>query len=175
MRITSGGDILVGKTTNSVLTKGFMVYNTTAENGELFSSIPSNTNTYHVYDITNGAFRFYVSGSGQIYATSTTIASLSDERLKENIKDLDTGLDAIMALRPRKYDWKAESGNTAKNVRGFIAQEVEAILPDLIDEWRKEPGNKNGISYKSLKQDFIPIIVKAIQELNAEIKILKNK
>jgi hypothetical protein len=175
MRITSGGDVLVGKTTNSVLTKGFMVYNTTVENGELFSSIPSNKNTYHVYDITNGAFRFYVSGSGQIYATSTTIASLSDERLKENIKDLDSGLDAIMALRPRKYDWKAESGNIGKNVRGFIAQEVEAIFPDLIDEWKKEPKNEEAISYKSLRQDFIPILVKAIQEQQAQIEELKAK
>jgi hypothetical protein len=182
IRITGAGDVCFGKTTNSVTTKGFMVFDSVSNNGETFSSIANSANSYHIYDITNGAYRFYVSGSGQIYATSTTIASLSDERLKENIQDLDTGLDAIMALRPRKYDWKAESGNTGKNVRGFIAQEVEAIFPDLIDEWKREPKNEEAISYKSLRQDFIPILVKAIQEqqaqiqeLKAEIDELKNK
>jgi len=44
-------------------------------------------------------------------------------RLKENITDFQIGIDAIMALRPRQFDWKKESGNSGKNVRGFIAQE----------------------------------------------------
>jgi hypothetical protein len=112
-----------------------------------------------------------VSGAGTIFATNTTISSISDVRLKENIQDLDTGLDAIMALRPRKYDWKPESGNTGKNVRGFIAQEVEVIFPDLIDESEIE----GETTYKSLRQDFIPILVKAIQEQTQIIKDLEAR
>jgi len=166
MRLNSSGDFLVGKTSNSATVEGFMVYNTSTSDGQVFSSIPTAANSYHVYDVSAGTFRFYVSGGGTINATNTTISSISDVRLKENISDLEIGLDAIMALRPRKYDWKPESGNSAKNVRGFIAQEVEAIFPDLIDEWKNE--DENAIKYKSLRQDFIPILVKAVQEIKLE-------
>jgi hypothetical protein len=173
MRITSSGDFLVGKTSNSATVEGFMVYNTNTADGQVFSSIPTAANSYHVYDVSAGTFRFYVSGGGTINATNTTISSISDVRLKENISDLEIGLDAIMALRPRKFDWKKESGNSGKNIRGFIAQEFEEIFPDLIDEsLNKSP---EGESYKQIRQDLIPVLVKAIQELKAEIEELKNK
>jgi hypothetical protein len=175
MRITSGGDVLFGKTTTDVDTKGVSIFNTVTYDGMLYSSIPYSANTLAVRDITNGNWRFWVSGNGTISATNTTISAISDRRLKENIEDLDLGLDIIMALKPRKYDWKKESGNFGKGVRGFIAQEVEEILPDLIDEWKCNPNGENKTTYKSLRQDFIPILVKAIQELKAEIDLLKAK
>jgi hypothetical protein len=173
MRITSGGDILFGKTTTALTTNGVLINNTTNSQGQIFSSIPVNQNTYHVWDTTNGVYRFYVSGGGTINATNTTISAISDVRLKENITDLEIGLDAIMALRPRKFDWRKESGNDGKNVRGFIAQEFEQVFPDLIDEsLNKSP---EGEPYKQIRQDLIPVLVKAIQELKAEIDELKNK
>jgi len=168
MRIISSGIILIGKTTTSLNTTAGTRIDT---NGTSYWQIPNNEETLYVWDSTNQTYRFKVNGSGTVFATNTTISSISDERLKENIKDLDVGLEAIMALRPRKYDWKVESGNSGKNVRGFIAQEVETIFPDLIDEWKNE--DKNAITYKSLRQDFIPILVKAIQEQQAQIEELK--
>jgi hypothetical protein len=167
MRITSSGNVLIGKTSLDLdIGDGVRV----DSDGTMFACIPNAESTYYLRDITNAVYRFRVSGAGTIFATNTTISSISDVRLKENIQDLDTGLDAIMALRPRKYDWKPESGNTGKNVRGFIAQEVEAIFPDLIDESEIE----GETTYKSLRQDFIPILVKAIQEQQAQIEELKE-
>jgi hypothetical protein len=178
LRITSGGDVLFGKNSTSVAVNGqfFQASNSWSQ----YNSIPVNANTYHLYDTTNGVYRFYVSGNGTINATNTTISAISDVRLKENIIDLEIGLDAIMALKPRKFDWKAESGNSGKNVRGFIAQEFEEVFPDLIDEsLNKSP---EGDSYKQIRQDLIPVLVKAIQEqtqiikdLEARIKQLENK
>lgn len=78
----------------------------------------------------------YVIDSGKIYSTDTAIGSLSDARHKENIRDLDVGLDAITQLKPRRFDWKANKGTGKKDVAGFIAQEVEPIFPDLIDAWK---------------------------------------
>jgi hypothetical protein len=167
MRITSDAFLLIGKTSAGVDSgDGVRV----DQNGNIFTSVVAGEASYYLRDITNATYRFYVTAAGQIYATNTSISGISDQRLKENIKDLDVGLDAIMALRPRKYDWKPESGNSGKNVRGFIAQEVEAIFPDLIDEWKSE----GEITYKSLRQDFIPILVKAIQEQQAQIEELKE-
>ena len=111
-----------------------------------------------------GAFTFAVSGAGQIYAVSTSIAAISDERLKENIRDLDSGLADVMALKPRLYDWKEGKGADIKNARGFIAQEFEEVFPDLVSGWR-EPAPEGEEPYKSMRQDLIPTLVKAIQEL----------
>jgi len=77
-----------------------------------------------------------------------------------------------MALRPRKFDWKKESGNNGKNIRGFIAQEFEQIFPDLIDKSiNKVPEGEE--PYKQIRQDLIPILVKAMQQQQAQIEELK--
>jgi hypothetical protein len=101
---------------------------------------------------------------GKINATNTTIAAISDQRLKENIRELDDGLNTILALKPRKFDWKEGKGADTKNVRGFIAQEFETVFPDMIDEW-KDPAPEGEEPYKSVRADLIPTLVKAIQEL----------
>lgn len=161
------GNVLIGKATTGVDTAGFRF----DSNGVLFSSVATGENTYYLRDITNSVYRFYVTAAGTINATNPVISVISDIRLKENITDLEIGLDAIMALRPRKYDWKKESGNIGKNVRGFIAQEFEQIFPDLIDE-SINPAPEGEEPYKQIRQDLIPVLVKAIQELND--KLVRN-
>ena len=111
--------------------------------------------------------------NGTISATNTTISGISDARLKENVQDIDVGLGAILALKPRKFDWKAGKGKDIKGDRGFIAQEFETVFPNLIDEW-KENAPEGEAPYKSVRQDLIPVLVKAIQELAAEVNALKN-
>lgn len=163
-----GGNLLIGKSTTGVDTNGFRF----DSSGVLFTSVSTGENTYYLRDTTNAVYRFYVTSGGTINATNTTISAISDVRLKENITDLKIGLDAIMALRPRQFDWKKESGNDGKNVRGFIAQEFEQIFPDLIDE-SINPAPEGEEPYKQIRQDLIPILVKAIQEQQAQIEELK--
>jgi len=120
------------------------------------------------YNTGAAAFKFYVIDSGAIYSTSTSITGISDISLKENVKDLETGLSQILALKPRRFDWKDGS---ASNVQGFVAQEVEGILPDLVTNYRYNDTE----SKKALRLgDMIPTLVKAIQELAAEVNALKN-
>jgi hypothetical protein len=177
-RITSGGDLLVGTT------------NTSATAGEGFKSVfpiaavpsvrsvgnnsTSSYSTYEVYSTSAAAYRFYVDYAGTVFATTTTISAISDQRFKENIQDIDVGLNAVMALKPRKFDWKAGKGKDIKNDRGFIAQEFEQVFPDLIDEW-KDPAPEGEEPYKSVRQDLIPVLVKAIQELTARVAQLESK
>ena len=130
------------------------------------------TTTLEVYSTGASAFRFYVGLGGTVYATNTTITAISDQRLKENIRDLDDGLDVVMALKPRKFDWKEGKGANIKNARGFIAQEFEAVLPDMIEEWR-DPAPEGEEAYKAINANLIPTLVKAIQELKAEVDSLK--
>ena len=171
-RITSGGDFLVGTTSSAASSSdGVKIL----PGGFVYSVGPSATaDTYNYYNSTAGAFRFYVTNGGTIFATNTTISAISDQRLKENIRDLDAGLDAVMALKPRKFDWKEGKGQDKKDVRGFIAQEFEQVFPDLIDTW-KDPAPEGEEPYKSVRQDLIPVLVKAIQELKAELDAAKVK
>ena len=167
-------NLLVGTTNSSysvgagvkLINDGTNVYiaqvNTTSTN---------TTTTHTVYSTGASAYRFYVGMGGTVYATSTTISAISDQRLKENIVDLDVGLDAILSLKPRKFDWKEGKGRDVKGDRGFIAQEFEQVFPDLIDEW-KDPAPEGEAPYKAVRQDLIPVLVKAIQEQQALIQSL---
>ena len=165
MRIDSSGVLLLKKTSTSVNVAGGYI-----DGGEAIMSISSGANTYLVRNTSTSAYSFYVSGAGQIHAVQTSISSLSDERLKDNIVDIDTGLSEVMALKPRKFDWKEGEGSNEKNVVGFVAQEVETVLPDLIGDFKHDDLD----DAKSVKMgDMIPTLVKAIQEQQTQIEELK--
>ena len=166
MRIDSSGNLLVGKTSASYTTVGAFI-----TVGGIVNSAGT-SDFWNSYSTTAGAYRFYVTNAGTVTATSTSISAISDQRFKENIRDLDDGLDVVMALKPRKFDWKEGKGPNTKDARGFIAQEFEQVFPDLIDEW-KDPAPEGEEPYKSVRQDLIPVLVKAIQELKAELDATK--
>jgi hypothetical protein len=161
-RITSGGDLLVGTTDSSGMSgAGFK---TLSGRPVVVNAASANTTAvYDVYSTGGSAYRFYVGMGGTIYATSTTITAISDQRLKENIQDIDVGLDKIMALKPRKFDWKEGKGKDKKGDRGWIAQEFEQVFPDMITTWKDEPPEGEE-PYKAVNADLIPVLVKAIQE-----------
>jgi hypothetical protein len=169
-RIDSSGNLLVGKTATSVTVSGAVI----AASGAVGSSIATGNDTFFVYNTTAATYRFYVTDAGTVFATNTTISAISDQRLKENIQDIDVGLDAVMALKPRKFDWKEGKGKDIKGDRGWIAQEFEQVFPDMIDEWR-DPSPSGEEPYKSVRADLIPVLVKAMQEQQAIIEQLKTR
>ena len=90
-----------------------------------------------------------------------TLSDISDRRLKENITPLNTVLNEVIKLNPVTFYMK-ESEKITKNISyGFIAQELETILPTFVVEL------DNG--YKAIKQEFSAILVKAIQELDQKV------
>jgi hypothetical protein len=176
-RIDSSGNLLVGTTSAALTTAGVKLisYSATQANISLGDAGTTNSDVrYTLYSTGAGAYRFYVGMGGTVFATSTTISSLSDARYKENVRDLNVGLAEVMALKPRLYDWKEGKGADIKNARGFIAQEFEEVFPDLIDEWR-DPAPEGEEPYKSVRADLIPVLVKAIQEQQAIIDTLTNR
>jgi len=170
-RIDTGGNFGVGRGAGGDTTVGATLYADGTITCARSSSSNGDLNLY-VYSTGAAAARFYVGMGGTIFATNTTISAISDQRFKENIQDLDVGLDKIMALKPRKFDWKAGKGKDIKGDRGFIAQEIEQVFPDLVDEWA-DPAPEGEEPYKAVRQDLIPVLVKAIQEQQAMINELK--
>jgi hypothetical protein len=175
-RIDSSGNLLVGATSSANNSDdGIKLVAGTDPRISVVGAATTNAfSTYELYSTGAAAYRFYVGYGGTIFATSTTISAISDQRLKENIQDLDVGLNAVMALKPRKFDWKAGKGKDIKDDRGFIAQEFEQVFPDLIDEW-KDQAPEGEEPYKAVRADLIPVLVKAMQEQQAIINQLKAR
>jgi hypothetical protein len=172
-RFDTSGNLLVGKSATNDAALGAEMQ----ASGAVSSARSGTTNaqaTMIVYSTGAAAYRFYVTMDGVINATSTSIAAISDIRLKENVRELDAGLDTILALKPRRFDWKEGKGKDVKDDMGFIAQEVEEVLPALIGGWKAGEGEPDDL--KSVKAgDLIPVLVKAIQELTARVAQLEGK
>jgi hypothetical protein len=171
-RIDNNGNLLVG-TTDPGPSSGEGVK--LLPSGRVYSVITSSVaDSYDLYNTTAAAYRFYVNNAGTIFATSTSITAISDIRLKENVRELDAGLDTILALKPRRFDWKQGKGKDVRDDMGFIAQEVEEVLPELIGGWKAGEGEPDDL--KSVKAgDLIPVLVKAIQELTARVAQLEER
>ena len=144
--------------------------------GDFYVTKSTSTNadaTYYLYSTGAAAYRFYVGMGGTINATSIVITAISDQRLKENVRDIDVGLDAIMALKPRRFDWKEGKGQDKRNAAGFIAQEFETVFPECVSTSK---AGADGIEYKNINHEtLIPTLVKAIQEQQAIILSLKAR
>ena len=109
---------------------------------------------------------FHAKGDITAYSTTTT----SDARLKENVRDLEGSLDKTLKLRGVKFDWIDES--KSKDNLGFIAQEVEEVIPEVV----KDITNIDGEEHKVVNyQAVVPVLVEAIKEQQAIINKLEAR
>ena len=155
--------------------KGYLTFhcsNTAADDGD--ENPPERLKIAH-----DGTF----SGSGS--------NNISDQRLKENIATITDATTKIKALTGRTFTWKAEANMQEGTKYGFIAQEVEPIVSDLVCDWtgirvldkdgqitkQLKPDKSKGDSYaKSVNvEGVIPILVEALKEALTEIDTLKTK
>jgi trimeric autotransporter adhesin len=107
----------------------------------------------------------------------TTITALSDRRDKKDIIDNPYGLDFIDKIRPVEFTWDRRGGgggNNGKTRLGFIAQELQEAMPNSENEILNLVYDSNPDRLEITQGNLIPILVKAIQELKAEIDILKS-
>jgi hypothetical protein len=112
--------------------------------------------------------------NGQIYATNAAIAT-SDARLKENIEPLPSGLKEVMNLKPCTFDFRKDTGlnlSMDKQV-GFIAQDVAATVQGT--GYEKALVQEAGGNLALAETKLIPLLVKAIQEQQAQIEALKKE
>jgi hypothetical protein len=173
MRITSGGNVLIGNTTGtktlsvqaSVSSEVVQFVNTRNNaSGDYamttgLGANANNTSSYHYIAFTGGADKFYLYGNG-------TYTTVSDERLKKNInKVTDTYLDKVLGLNIVNYNWNEQEDGSPLEF-GMIAQEVEKVIPSIVHEGREQ---EDGNIYKGIQASVLPyILIKAIQEMNTK-------
>lgn len=155
--------------------------------GALGSSNGNNSINIGVYGEANGATinyagyfegDVYVNGGG---SSGTGYLVASDQQFKTNVVELNSALAVIMQLNPKTYylDTLNQYGMNFPSSKqyGFIAQDVEQILPEIVSEATKPAkfdslGNIifEEITYKTLNYDaIIPILTKGIQEQQIEL------
>ena len=131
----------------------------------------------------NGTARLTVYGdifsSGDITATGTI--GPSDGRFKKNIKNINSGLDIVLGLRPVTYQWKnaytrGKGMDTHKKYYGFVSQEVEKVFPETVVRKEVMIENEKISDFRFINQtNFTPILVKALQEQQALIENQSNE
>jgi len=139
-----------------------------------------NTHDFTFYDASAG-IRWYTAGAeemrlendgdlhvdGDITAFSTTV---SDERLKKNIKVVDGALDKVSKLNGVTFDWKQD--NTAS--AGLIAQDIEKVLPSAIKEKQLPFKSDDEEFYKTVEYSQVTaLLVEAIKELKEQNELMK--
>jgi len=171
MRIDSSGNLLVGKpASGQVLTKGVQL----TESGGVWSCTDAaSESSYFANTATSGTRylqRFYAGsanvGSINSNGTTTSYATSSDQRLKENIADADGAGSKIDSIQVRKYDWKADGSHQDY---GVIAQELQGVAPEAVigDADSEE---MMGVDYSKL----VPMLIKEIQSLRNRVAQLEE-
>ena len=113
---------------------------------------------------TNPTSKLYVVGDTYIAGilTATDINSASDIRLKTNIKSFENTLEKIVQINGVSFNWIE---NNAKS-GGIIAQDVEKVFPELVNDGDHKTVNYNGL---------IGVLVESIKELKQEVENLKSR
>lgn len=105
------------------------------------------------------------------------ITVTSDARLKKNISNLDNSLEKIKLLRGVKFNWN--HGRDKSDKIGFIAQEVEKIIPEVVITTKTKASNDETVRVDNQKsvtyQNIVPVLVEAIKELSAKVDDLEKR
>ena len=108
------------------------------------------------------------------------IANTSDGRLKTNIKNIDSPLEKISKINGVYFNWnelakELTDKDTTKREVGFIAQEVQTIMPEIIKPAAFDLKLKTGENYLTIQYEkIVPLLVECIKELKSEIEELKK-
>jgi hypothetical protein len=174
MRIDSSGNLLVGVTSGSGKFTVGTSTSFTGTNIRTDSQTAGSTAWNHIYGTSsnNTANSFVIYGNGNIQNINNSYGALSDIKLKENVADATPKLDNLLQVRVVNYNL---IGETTKQI-GVIAQELEQIFPGVVEEVpdRDKEGNSLGTTSKSVKYSvFVPMLIKAMQEQQAQIEQLR--
>jgi hypothetical protein len=126
-------------------------------------------------------FGHAIVGGGSATFTGDVIANTSDKRLKTNIINIDSPLEKISKINGVYFNWnelakELSDKNTEIREVGFIAQEVQVILPEIIKPAAFDVLLKTGQNYLTIQYEkIVPLLVESIKQLKRELDELKCK
>lgn len=173
MRISSSGDLLVGRTAewdfSSANTPGCGL---SGPLSFMFASRENNPSAYFKRYGTDGEVtRFYknldIVGNISVTASATSYNTASDYRLKENVEPIAGAADRLKALKPSRFNF---IDHPEKTVDGFIAHEVQEVVPEAVT------GEKDGEDMQAMDAaKLVPLLTAALQEALGKIEQLETR
>jgi len=172
MRITNDGQTYFGITGNTGLgttNRGFLIRNEIA--GKTYVQLASTGTT------TDTVFYFYngngLVGSISMNGSATAYNTSSDYRLKENVAPVPDGIARLQQLKPSRFNFIADPATT---VDGFIAHEVQAVVPEAITGEKDAVDDDGNPIYQGIDQSkLVPLLTAALQEAVAKIESLEAR
>jgi hypothetical protein len=174
MRINSSGNLLVGTTTTDrtaaagthIDPVGFIEASRTSNVAARFTRLADTGSLILFRQATTQVGSISVTGSATAYNTS------SDYRLKENVVTDWDATTRLKQLKPSRFNFISDPDKT---VDGFLAHEVQAIVPEAITGTKDAVDAEGNPDYQGIDQSkLVPLLVKVIQELEARITTLEG-
>jgi hypothetical protein len=164
----SGGILIHSESTTA---EGAVTFGDGAYAGRILYNHTDNYMGFH----TNAGERMRLEADGDLHADGDVIAystTISDERLKDDVETIDSALHKVSALRGVTYTWNAGSREGKRDL-GVIAQEVEAVIPEIVHE--KNMALIDGETYKTVDYEKLTaVLIEAVKQLKAEVEALKD-
>lgn len=142
-----------------------------SNSGTLSDDTTTNATYYPTFaTATTGTFSPRVSSSKLTYNPSsgvlsaTTVTASSDRKFKINIRDIENPLELVLNMKGVIFD---RNDSNEKNVIGFIAQDLQQVLPNVVYE------NEQGLSVSY--QNITALLVEAIKEINRQLNDLREE
>jgi hypothetical protein len=174
MRITSDGTILVGITSPIITSNGFSL-----RKNSYFHATNTDQECILINRLgTDGAIVSIrkagtAVGSISVTATATAYNTSSDYRLKENVTPVSDGIIRLQQLKPSRFNFIADPDTV---VDGFIAHEVQTIVPEAITGEKDAVDDDGNPEYQGIDQSkLVPLLTAALQEAIGEIESLKAR
>jgi hypothetical protein len=194
VRITSGGTLVVSTNqlapsfqSSTLILQGYNTNNSWLTDNLFYNGagwVRSNSGYGMQIYFEGDRINTYTAGTGSAGSAATRIlgpyltnggtswTNSSDVRKKKNFEPTQ-GLAEVLQIETIKYNLITEEDGAKKRL-GFKAQNIQTLIPEMISETLEKA--EDGSYYLGLTQDYIlPVLVKAIQELSAEINLLKQK
>ena len=155
-------------------------------NGYWVDFVGNGNEMFRWYNTTTTSYAMQISGANNLTVAGDVTAYSSDRRLKNNIKNIESGLQKVLSLNGVTFDWDKKAIDLGfvpthrYNDSGVIAQEVEAVLPQAVRpapfDNDGEGGSKSGENYLTVQYDKLaPLFIEAIKEQQLQIESQKSE
>ena len=129
--------------------------------------------------VTSPSYQLQLSTNSAAKPSSSAWTVTSDSRVKENVRDYKTGLEAILSIEPKLYDYNGKAGfeKTKDNI-GVIAQEIQEVMPETINTYKAKLNEGDEEETELLNFDSHAVtfaLINAVKDLKAEIDELKKQ
>jgi hypothetical protein len=167
----NGGNLLVGTTSSDITAVGIRLMNNNqvqaSKSGDWSFRMGRRDSTGIITEVYYNSSRV---GDIATNGSNTTYNSASDYRLKENVQPMVGALTKVAALKPVTFTWKS----TGTNDEGFLAHELQAVVPQAVRGEKDEVDADGDPVYQSIDTSvLVATLTAAIQELTARVQALE--